>query len=331
MRGSVDYQINRLFLESGIFAPGSSRHVAKQKIGHQLFLQGKQASSTALGEGTGLYSYSYAEDCKDTWHALGHLAREEYRLRNMLDLRGVHVEAYLLRRIEDEIGYRTWIKEVSHLGKLDNALRMYFSQKNIAPPDFGIYAVTRDGELRDYAKQRLVTSQKDYGEFKNPEGVMEFLCRSGNEAFELAASIQWKGGARRREACLIQQSQLQGIKTGLYDENPSGRILLTDTKGGRCREISIPSEIYTRIERIITRYGIFTISPNSYARAVRDAARHNKEINLGTHAWRYCFARTRYKLLTRSPILHMSHEEALQQVSWEMGHSRANITCWYLR
>lgn len=331
MRGSVNYQMNILFKESGIFTPGTSRHQDKQKVRQQLSLIGEPASSTALGAKTGLYSFSYAEDCKDTWHKLGHFAREEFRIRDMLNLRGAHVEAYLLKRVDDGISYRTWGKESSHLGKLEVALQMHFFRECFPREEFGIYSVIRDGELREYAKQRLGNQQKEYGEFRDPITVMDSLCRMGNEVFELVAYVQWQGGARRREACLIRKDQLQGIKHRLHEKYPQGQILLTDTKGGRVREISVAENVYLRIEHIIERYGELKVSQNSYANAVRDAARQCGEMNHGTHAWRYCFARSRYQALTRSELKRLAHEEALQQVSWELGHSRATITCHYLR
>ena len=144
MRGSVNYQINRLFLESGIFTPGASRHSAKKRAKAQLALMDRLPTPSLLAERTGLFSYSYAEDCKDCWHAVAHHARNAHRLRDMTQLRGIHVESWLLKRIADGIAYRTWLKEAAHAGKLEVALRKFGEQSQVAPQDFGILTATRD-------------------------------------------------------------------------------------------------------------------------------------------------------------------------------------------
>jgi hypothetical protein len=71
MHGSVDYQITRIFNESGIFRPGTSRHKEKDATRNELAAQGRAASSEALADATGLHSYTYARDCKDSCTAWG--------------------------------------------------------------------------------------------------------------------------------------------------------------------------------------------------------------------------------------------------------------------
>lgn len=333
MHGSVDYQINRIFTESGIFKPGASRHEAKDAGKAALASCGLSATSSRLASLTLLNSYEYARDCKDTWHRLGHYARESLGLRDMAGLNGEHAEAYLLRRIQDGIHYRTWSKEAAHTGKLENALAVFYERFSLPLPEtgFGIRAACQDAELRLLARETLKRGLKPFGYFEQPAVVLRELGSTPQADAELIARIQWEGGARCREACRITREQLLGGTVDAFTGKERGRIHLTDTKGGKPRTIQISPETYALLEARV-RYFPLHMSMNSYAALVRRAAKACNEANTGTHAWRYCFARERYRELTALTVRQsLSHEAAIQQISWEMGHQRANITLLYLR
>ena len=335
MRGSVDYQITRIFNESGIFRPGTSRHKEKDAARKELAGEGLPASSEALADATGLHSYTYARDCKDTWHRLGHFAKEALAVKDMTLLHGGHVEQYLLRRIQDDISYGSWKKEAAHIGKLENALREWTARKSdaeFASP--GIRLAALDPELRVLAREQLQRGGKTFGHFDNPEAVIMRLESDLQCAFALVAGIQFEGGARCREACRITEDQLLGVEPDRFTGRLKGTIHLTDTKGGKPRSIQVGRELYARLETAVHKHkGVLHVSMGSYAKAVRSAARSVGESLGGTHAFRYCFARKRYKELTMpSPAgAYLSHEAAIQQISWEMGHERATITMLYLR
>ncbi len=92
--------------------------------------------------------------------------------------------------------------------------------------------------------------------------------------------------------------------------------------------------LFTVLEKTVAFHGgVLHVSMVSYAKAVRQAASRAGEALGGTHAFRYCFARKRYKELTMglSGKCGLTHEAAIQQISWEMGHERASITMLYLR
>ena len=334
MRGSVDYQITCIFKESGIFRPGTSRHKEKNQARATLAQQGYTTTSEALAEATGLHSYSYARDCKDTWHRLGRFAKERFHLKDMTKLNAEHVEHYLLKRIKDGIAYASWKKEAAHIGKFENALREFASTKSETEFDSpGIRIAALDPELRYMARETLARSNKTFGHFDNPEAVMERLESVSHPDFALAARVQLEGGARCREACLIAEKQLHGLAEDSLTSRMQGQIHLTDTKGGKPRTIQVSTELYADLEKAIARNGAFHVSMGSYAKAVRTAARAAGEVLGGTHAFRYCFARRRYKELTMPSHAGagLTHEAAIQQVSWEMGHERADITLLYLR
>jgi hypothetical protein len=94
LHGGVDYQITRIFNESSIFRPGASRHKEKDVVRQELAAQGFAVSSEALADATGLHSYAYARDCKDTWHRLGDFAKQHFKLKDMTALAAAHMEHY---------------------------------------------------------------------------------------------------------------------------------------------------------------------------------------------------------------------------------------------
>ena len=334
MRGSVDYQITRIFNESGIFRPGTSRHKEKGQARATLVQRGYAATSEALAEATGLHSYNYARDCKDTWHHQGRFAKERFGLKDMTGLTAEHVDHYLLKRIKDGIAYDSWKKEAAHIGKLENALRKLASTESETEYESpGIRMAALDPELRFMARETLARSSKTFGHFDNPEAVIECLESASYPDFALAARVQLEGGARCREVCLIAEKQLHGLAGDQLTGRMHGQVHLTDTKGGKPRTIQVSTELYAELEKAVARKGAFHVSMGSYTKAVHKAARASGEILGGTHAFRYCFARRRYRELTMpSPAgAGLTHEAAIQQVSWEMGHERADITLLYLR
>ena len=335
MRGSVNYQITRIFNESGIFRPGASRHKEKDAARKELAVQGLPASSEALADATGLHSYTYARDCKDTWHRLGCFAKESLYLKDMTKLDYFHVEAYLVRRIHDGVSYPSWKKEAAHIGKLENALReLHGKETETAFPSPCIRIAALDPELRTLAREQLRRGGKDFGHFDDPEAVIARLESGSQYEFALVARIQLEGGARCREARRIVEDQLLGMKRDEFTGRTMGQIHLTDTKGGKPRTIQVSTGLYAKLKEAIQfQGGVLHVLMGSYAKAVRSAARSAGEQLGGTHAFRYCFARGRYKELTMPPPAGagLSHEAAIQQISWEMGHERATITMLYLR
>ena len=335
MRGSVDYQITRIFNESGIFRPETSRHKEKDAARKDLAAQGIAASSEALADATGLHSYTYARDCKDTWHRLGRFAKESLYLKDMTKLDGFHVEAYLLRRIRDGISYASWKKEAAHIGKLENALReLHIKATGTGFPSPGIRYSALDPELRTLAREELRRSGKTFGHFDRPEAVIDCLDVLLQSEFILTARIQHQGGARCREACRITEEQFHGLAPDPFTGKMTGHIHLTDTKGGKPRTIQVSTGLYDDLEKTVALHcGELRVSMGSYAKAIRQAAARAGEALGGTHAFRYCFARRRYMELTMGLAGKngLTHEAAIQQVSWEMGHERASITMLYLR
>ena len=62
MRGSIAYQVNRLFLDSGIFTPGVSKHNEKA-------IARKNGANTwhTLGKALNIYSFETTKTYRATW------------------------------------------------------------------------------------------------------------------------------------------------------------------------------------------------------------------------------------------------------------------------
>ena len=67
---------------------------------------------------------------------------------------------------------------------------------------------------------------------------------------------------------------------------------------------------------------------NDYREALKKAALESSQDYTGSHGLRWNFARDRMEELSEKT--DMTYEEKLQEISWEMGHERADITVHYL-
>jgi integrase len=315
MRGSVNWQINTIFKDSGIFQPGISRHSEKIAIKQQLKLAGQGCTSQNIADKTAMHGYE-ASDYKDTWHNFGHFCKQGLGIKDMTKIETRHVQSYMEKRIMDGIKYGTWNKEAAHLAKFGNALERFDGQNR------GFRQAIDD--TRHLAKDRLPGSDKDHGGFRSPEKVIQNL--NGNHA--LAARIQHEGGARLREASLIKKEQLKGLQHDKIAGQQKGVIHLKDTKGGKPRDIQVSKETYSQLQHTIEENGKFQVHQKTYQSRVNAAAKLAGEQRTGTHDFRYNFAQNRYNQFVESDY---NNVQAQQAVSWEMGHERADITKIYLR
>jgi integrase len=293
----------------------------------ELAKQGLSATSDKLGARTAIYSYGTAEKYKDTWHSLAEFAKQEFGLRDITKLEASHIQAYLENKIAEGVKYSTFQRECAALAKFEQALTR-FAQSDAAEKykvsntEFNFKEAIESA--REVAKETLDRDIRDRG-FENPKEVISNLAR---EESKIAASVQYEGGARISEACYIKENQLKGIVTDKVTGQEVGKIHLDNTKGGKPRDIYVSKETYQKLENYIKENGEFRISKNTYSHYINNAAKAAGEKVHDTHSFRYNFAQERYNQYLESGY---THEQALQSVSWEMGHERADITLHYLR
>jgi len=323
LRGSVNYQINQIFLKSDIFQPGVSKHQEKDYIRQELAERGQGATWERLGEKLDIYSYDTAETYKDVWHDAGHYIRAEYGLKDMTEIKAEHIQGYLQHRLEQGIKYSTYQKECGALSKFERALNK-FAEKQGWSKEYNFRDTIK--EMREQAGEKLDKTIPDRG-FDDPKSVIDKIDR---EESQIAASVQYEGGARVREATHITKEQLRGYEKDKITGELRGKIHLSNTKGGKERDITVSKETYQKLENYINQHGKFQINRNTYTHDVNRAAREagESELRKSTHDFRYCYAAERYETCVQHGY---THEQAMQQVSWELGHERGDITAHYLR
>ena len=106
-----------------------------------------------------------------------------------------------------------------------------------------------------------------------------------------------------------------------------GKVHLIHCKGGLERDMLVSLPTYGTLVRALETGDPFRINPEVYRRAMVRAARDSFQDYHGTHGLRWNFAQRRF-LSCRDHGL--SQDQALTEVSREMGHRRASITLRYL-
>jgi len=319
LRGSINYQVNRIFVESGIFTPGVSKHFEKAEA-----REAGARTWTDLGKSLNIYSYKTAETYKDTWHQFGHFAKTELGVRDLESLTGEHVKNFLASRIAEGVKYATFQKEAAALSKFENAMNQ-FARHTGSGRDYSFRSAITD--VRQEAAQVIDRFQGTRA-YSDPDALIRKI---DNTTYKLAASIQHEAGARIYEASKIDPDQLAGKGADPHTGTAVGFIRLDpgDTKGGKGRTISVSQETYSRLEAHISKRGEFRVkSSNSYRDALKQAATASNQEYTGSHGLRWNYAQERVAGLQKAGL---TYDQAISQTSWDMGHERADITEHYLR
>ena len=305
MRGGMGAQVTFIFNESGIFTPNESKHDAKETAR----AEGARTSADVASQTT-IYSYQTAESYKDVWHQLADFAKLNCELKDIEKLSEKEVKAYLESRIADGVAASTFAKECAAINKLENALSAYADKRGTG----------REYNFREATHQVKVEQGKNlersdlHRAYSNPQAVIGAIERADHR---LAAEIQLNGGARISEMSLIKGSQLKG----------NNRVEVQG-KGGKVRELQVSEKIYNELKSHIEKNGAFQVNKDEYGRDLRAAALSSGQDATGSHGLRWNFAQNRMSELQSSGKVY---EQALAQVSREMGHERSDITEHYLR
>jgi len=320
MRGSINYQVNQIFLKSEIFRPGISKHIEKAIAREEMGAR----TSADLGKNLDVYSYRTAKTYKDVWHQFGHFARAEEGVHNLENLTGDHIKAFLKTRISAGVKFSTFQKEAAALGKFENALNK-FAKNTVSGKHYDFRSDMTSA--RQEASQTLERFQGTRA-YAHPNTLIEKIA---NNNHKLAASIQHEAGARLYEASKIDQDQLSGRGIDRNTGKPIGLIRLApnDTKGNKGRMISVSPGTYDRLESYISEHGEFRVkNSNSYRAVLERAAGQSNQEYTGSHGLRWNYARERVTELQEAGL---TYDQAISHTSWDMGHERADITEHYLR
>jgi len=316
MRGGINYQVNEIFIKSCIFTPGVSKHAEKE-----IARENGARTWADLGKELNIYSYNTAETYKQVWHDFATWAKENAGLRDIEKTSSEHISSYLESRIADGVKYTTFEKECAALAKFENALNAY-SEKFERGNQYNFRDAIKEikVEAREILDRSIETRAYD-----NPKALIDNIK---DDFYKTIASIQYEGGARINEVWQIEKSDLHGLREDPLTGETRGWIEV-EGKGGKEREIAVSQETYQRIAEFVERQENLHFDKDSYREALKEAAEISGQDYTGSHGLRWNFAQERMEELSEKTSL--TYEEKLQQVSWEMGHERADITEHYLR
>lgn len=304
MRGSVYYQSAQLVKQ--IFEPGAKK-TDRVNPAHPHYEK--------------VASYKTMESYRAIWNNFFNYLKEHWHLKDCEKIEAHHVAAYMEYKIEYYPSKQYLEKISAALGKLEIALK-HFS-KNI------------HGETRDYdfsIRQALLDEARDLNyvannyhnrAYINPEALINNL---ENPLHQLAATIQYEGGARIEGVALIKSNQLIGTKLDTITNIQKGCIY-TKEKGGKVGEVIVSLETYIQLQNYLSHNSLFKINRQAYYEDVKQSAFTCKEIAEASHGLRWNFAKRRMFEYAQAGY---SYANSLQNVSYEMKHNRASITEHYL-
>jgi len=298
--------VSQIFTKSGINHIGASKHAAKG-----LARQGGARTWHQIGQKLGIHSYRTADAYREVWRQVAAHARTEFGVRDMERLAGEHIQSFLETKAEAGVARATYQQYSAAVQKLETALNGFAAHK---------------GTGRTYDFQAAISAaNKIGGTLQRFEGTRAYaqpnrLIDHLQATHQIAAKIQYEGGARVREAALIWANQLLG--------NGKIHIDSVGAKGGKARDIQVSAETYRHLQNHISQHGTFKINYNQYRHDLRQAAEKTDQAYQGSHGLRWNYAQERMAEVQKAGE---TYEQGLTRVSGEMGHIRADITEHYLR
>lgn len=320
MRGSIKFQVQQIFVESGINAIGTSRHSAKESA-----RASGARTSAEIGKETGIHSYNTADSYRSVWRQVLEFSRQEFKVKDVERLDGLHVRAFLELKIEVGVALATFSQYAAACSKLEQALNRY-AEKNNTGRIYDFTSGLTDTRKEAHAELRRFDDSRAY---PAPEKLIQAID-NGNH--RLAASIQLEGGARISEAALIRPAQLRGLTT----EPVTGRVVgayHVRSKGGHQRNIYVTPETYRTLEQHLRTGDKFVIDKNEYRQSLRIAADLTGQQYSSSHGLRHNAAQ-HYYAEVQTPVpgrVALTSEQALLATAMMCGHSRASITLTYLK
>jgi len=309
MKGSIVHQIQTLYHESGIKKIGTSKHVDKNEL-RAATPRHKKLNWHDIGQNTGIYSYSTADDYREIWISAARYAKDHYGVKDVENLTGECLQAFLLAKIEQEVKHATFMQYAAALEKLAVALNMYAERHDTGK----IYSFSEDIKVARKIAHKALQRFDGVRSYDNPEELIEKL---ENPVHKLIASIQHIGGARIDEVYGITISSLKGDS-----------LVTVKGKGGKVRDIRIKPENYSQLEEILQKEDNFKFNKAMYLYHLKKASEESGQKYNASHGLRWNFAQNRMQELQKDGKIY---EHVLTLVSQEMGHERADITEHYLK
>lgn len=314
MRGNINYQVQQLY--GTVAAIGESKHDAKTSA-----RENGAVGAAEIAKETGIYSYATGDAYRDVWRAVGEFAKAEYGIKDMERINGEVAAAYLNSKIEEGITRATFNQYAAAVDKMETALNRFASQN-----ETGNTYKFELADVRQVAASELGQCNHEARAYNNPS---ELYGNIDDKQHALAARIQHESGGRVKEVSQIKEGQLKGLQTDRITGELKGKIEV-DGKGGKIRELQVSPAAYAALKAAIAANdGVFKVADyKAYVAALEKSAGKTGQDYNGSHGLRWNFAQNRMQELQAHGL---TYEQALQQVSHEMGHERSDITEHYLK
>ena len=318
MRGSVAWQVQTLFKDSGISRLGQSKHEAKARAREELLAAGQKTPLSAVAKRLGIHSRSTAESYQDVWKACLSHAKREFGVKDIEKLTGQIVQSFLEEKISQGVARLTFNQYASACEKLGCALTAY--------------AASHDKDVAYDFSERILFARQTATELAGPRGDRAYLEPEalleeiGNDGHKLAAALQYEGGGRISEISHIEADQLRGRQDDPVTGEERG-VVQVKGKGGLVRDLFVSPETYEALSAAVEEGGgALYVSQSGYRASLQEAAGDEYE-GKSSHGLRWNFAQNRMNAC----LAHgLGYERSLLQVSREMGRQRADIAERYL-
>lgn len=321
MRGSVAYQVKRLFEESGINKIGESKHQAKAIAREKIEEAGLATTWHRIGKSIGIHSYGTADAYRDVWRNVLEFTKNEFAQKDFEKITGEHIQAFLEKKIGDGIAHSTFQQYAAAAEKLETALASYAARNN-SGQQYNFSENIRLARLMAKGNLTKFTGSRAY------ERPGDLIAEMKDPALQLAGRMQLEGGGRVNEVNFVKAGQLAGIKHDELCGADKGQIVIKG-KGGKVNTMQLSINTYRDLESVITEKGFYQIDKDAYRKELRAASARSDQEYHGSHGLRWNFAQNRFQEVQR--LASLSYEQAMNVVSSELGHIRADITEHYLR
>lgn len=323
MKGNINWQVQKLYHESGIKQIGRSKHQAKETVRKELQGRNRSAKWHALGKGIGIYSIRTADAYRDVWRQLGTFVKETFQVKDLEQLRGDHIEAFLKTKIQQNVAHSTLSNYAAALEKLESALNGYARVHGTGHT----YGFSENiASARAMAKDSLERFSGSRA-YNRPEELIRSLR---SQDHQLVARIQLESGARVAECNHLTKESLRGLEKDPITREIKGVIYIEKGKGGKSGEKYLSRETYQALNDKIgtTAEGRFSFKYRNYIRDLKKAADRTRQPYQASHGLRWSFAQRRFR---ESQEHGSCYAQTLLQVSQDLFHKRGDITEHYLK
>lgn len=267
MKGSPQYLARQMMRTvSARNVTKLSRHEMKAKVRSELEAKGDEITQANVAKHMPVYSHRTEAAYRKAWERFFAYVRMEHGVRDPARVKRWHVEEFLQYKINQNVKLRTFKGYAAAIGKLEIALN------NVRKYPLH-YSKTVD-RMREQAKATLDGSLETRA-YKDPLAVINELRI---DEYKLAAELQFYGGARVSEI-----SELKFGRNLIGTDGEFGKIRLTNTKGGRVREMRVSQELYERVSKLAREKGKFEFSRGNYNKSLKSAVVRAKQKWHGTH------------------------------------------------